>query len=444
MLNIEIIDAFFQGTICVLTILIWYYYCINKLNLRTWMQIIVRSLLLGAASVLISDVTYLIIVLMILLKQIIQSHRLDYTRLSIMIFIVNIQIIMSNIAVYMTRWALTIVNNTNEWQKVYGDSHVLIVCYFVATVMMNVFIIALMKRYSSEINVLVDKIKYVAPKHIFGMLSILFVAIEGISIISLVKQVTAVIQVPLIMAFSIMMVMMLWQMYFFISSYTKKQAADYQAKQNAQLNDYLKSVERQYLELRKFKHDYKNLMLSLQDSLTNGNSPEQTEYFKELIAQSAVETSLDSGKIVKVQHLGNETLRGLIVQKFLDAQAQGINLTVELNTENFVIHHELVDIIRIVGNLLDNAIEQAQKMTDKTVTIAFNKIDGTTEISINNAIDSNFERSKLFQTGYSTKGINRGLGLANVRELVNQHHDFYLNIDSERGYVTMTLIINGG
>ncbi|MCT3282191.1 hypothetical protein EFP16_01265 [Lactiplantibacillus pentosus] len=135
MLNIEIIDAFFQGTICVLTILIWYYYCINKLNLRTWMQIIVRSLLLGAASVLISDVTYLIIVLMILLKQIIQSHRLDYTRLSIMIFIVNIQIIMSNIAVYITRWALTIVNNTNEWQKVYGDSHVLIVCYFVATVL---------------------------------------------------------------------------------------------------------------------------------------------------------------------------------------------------------------------------------------------------------------------------------------------------------------------
>jgi two-component system sensor histidine kinase AgrC len=40
---------------------------------------------------------------------------------------------------------------------------------------------------------------------------------------------------------------------------------------------------------------------------------------------------------------------------------------------------------------LDNAIEQAQKMTDKTVTVAFNKIDGTTEISINNAIDSNFE-----------------------------------------------------
>ncbi|WP_425331252.1 GHKL domain-containing protein [Lactiplantibacillus pentosus] len=98
----------------------------------------------------------------------------------------------------------------------------------------------------------------------------------------------------------------------------------------------------------------------------------------------------------------------------------------------------------MIGNLLDNAIEQAQKMTDKTVTVAFNKIDGTTEISINNAIDSNFERSKLFQTGYSTKGINRGIGFANVRELVNQHHDFYLNIDSERGYVTMTLIINGG
>ncbi|WP_345753195.1 sensor histidine kinase [Lactiplantibacillus pentosus] len=441
MLNIEIIDAFFQGTICVLTILIWYYYCINKLNLRTWMQIIVRSLLLGAASVLISDVTYLIIVLMILLKQIIQSHRLDYTRLSIMIFIVNIQIIMSNIAVYITRWALTIVNNTNEWQKVYGDSHVLIVCYFVATVLMNVFIIALMKRYSSEINALVDKIKYVAPKHIFGMLLILFVAIEGISIISLVKQVTAVIQVPLIMAFSIMMIMMLWQMYFFISSYTKKQAADYQAQQNAQLNDYLKSVERQYLELRKFKHDYKNLMLSLQDSLTNGNSPEQTEYFKELIAQSAVETSLDSGKIVKVQHLGNETLRGLIVQKFLDAQAQGINLTVELNTENFVIHHELVDIIRIVGNLLDNAIEATQATADKQVICAFNTLNGTKEISVRNPTNQKIDANKVFELGVSTKGAQRGFGLSNVHQLVAQHRNFFLDMNSQDNQVVMTLTV---
>jgi two-component system sensor histidine kinase AgrC len=182
-------------------------------------------------------------------------------------------------------------------------------------------------------------------------------------------------------------------------------------------------------------------MLSLQDSLTNGNSPEQTEYFKELIAQSAVETSLDSGKIVKVQHLGNETLRGLIVQKFLDAQAQGINLTVELNTENFVIHHELVDIIRIVGNLLDNAIEATQATADKQVICAFNTLNGTKEISVRNPTNQKIDANKVFELGVSTKGTQRGFGLSNVHQLVAQHRNFFLDMNSQDSQVVMTLTV---
>ncbi|WP_225366816.1 sensor histidine kinase [Lactiplantibacillus pentosus] len=433
-------DSFYQGLACMLIIFIWYYYIIGVLRWRTVILAALLAFIWAIISVFLVDAVFFAIIAVNILSQLIRKRRLNYFQTGTLMLVNSVQILFSNIAIFIGKMMILAYAQINNGDV--NSSHYLILIYIIMLIIMNATMFFVLKRRISIVIARINELNLGKP--IFGMSLILFIAVEGIILLSFYKKITATIQVPLIIAFFIMMIMMLWQMYFFISSYTKKQAADYQAQQNAQLNDYLKSVERQYLELRKFKHDYKNLMLSLQDSLTNGNSPEQTEYFKELIAQSAVETSLDSGKIVKVQHLGNETLRGLIVQKFLDAQAQGINLTVELNTENFVIHHELVDIIRIVGNLLDNAIEQAQKMTDKTVTIAFNKIDGTTEISINNAIGSNFERSKLFQTGYATKGINRGLGLANVRELVNQHHDFYLNIDSERGYVTMTLIINGG
>lgn len=320
-----------------------------------------------------------------------------------------------------------------------NSSHYLILIYIIMLIIMNATMFFVLKRRISIVIARINELNLGKP--IFGMSLILFIAVEGIILLSFYKKITATIQVPLIIAFFIMMIMMLWQMYFFISSYTKKQAADYQAQQNAQLNDYLKSVERQYLELRKFKHDYKNLMLSLQDSLTNGNSPEQTAYFKELIAQSAVETSLDSGKIVKVQHLGNETLRGLIVQKFLDAQSQGINLTVELNTENFVIHHELVDIIRIVGNLLDNAIEATQATADKQVICAFNTLNGTKEISVRNPTNQKIDANKVFELGVSTKGAQRGFGLSNIHQLVAQHRNFFLDMNSQDNQVVMTLTV---
>lgn len=48
---------------------------------------------------------------------------------------------------------------------------------------------------------------------------------------------------------------------------------------------------------------------------------------------------------------------------------------------------------------------------------------------------------QIFETGYSTKGSNRGLGLTNVRDLVEQQKGFYMDIETKKNYVTMTLIV---
>ncbi|KZU94846.1 GHKL domain-containing protein [Lactiplantibacillus plantarum] len=116
-------------------------------------------------------------------------------------------------------------------------------------------------------------------------------------------------------------------------------------------------------------------------------------------------------------------------------------MTIEIANTDFILSHGVTVAVRIIGNLLDNAIEQAQKMTDKIVTVAFNEIDNTAEIAISNPIDSDFNQHQIFETGYSTKGSNRGLGLTNVRDLVEQQKGFYMDIETKKNYVTMTLIV---
>ncbi|WP_282670400.1 sensor histidine kinase [Lactiplantibacillus plantarum] len=353
-----------------------------------------------------------------------------------------IQVLIGNIAMFLGRMSVRGLYNVSNLMGVQYYTHEVLIIYVIFVIIINYAILFFYRRYCHKIVSVNRKIKELnLSKSLFELILIFYVAIESIMLISLNENITATIQLTLITSFIVMLLMMLWQMVFFIRSYMKKQEASYQAKQNTQLNEYLKSVEQQYLELRRFKHDYKNVMLALQDSISSGSSSEQLPYFKELIAQSAIDTSLDSGKIAKIQHVGNETLRGLIVQKFFDAQTKGIELSLELDQSEFIIQHNLVDVVRIVGNLLDNAIDAAKSTPDKQVTCAFNSLHETKEISVRNSTNKKLDVNKMFELGASTKGSQRGFGLSNVQQLVDKQKNFFLDVDSKNDRVIITLTI---
>lgn len=375
-------------------------------------------------------------------SQFIQKKSLNYDKSGILLLVVIIQVLIGNIAMFLGRMSVRGLYNVSNLMGVQYYTHELLIIYVIFVIIINYAILFFYRRYCHKIVSVNRKIKELnLSKSLFELILIFYVAIESIMLISLNENITATIQLTLITSFIVMLLMMLWQMVFFIRSYMKNQEASYQAKQNTQLNEYLKSVEQQYLELRRFKHDYKNVMLALQDSISNGSSSEQLPYFKELIAQSAIDTSLDSGKIAKIQHVGNETLRGLIVQKFFDAQTKGIELSLELDQSEFIIKHNLVDVVRIVGNLLDNAIDAAKSTPDKQVTCAFNTLHETKEISVRNSTNKKLDVNKMFELGASTKGSQRGFGLSNVQQLVDKQKNFFLDVDSKNDRVIITLTI---
>lgn len=406
------------------------------------MKILVLAFFFGVLSVFVADFILLIMVLINFASQFIQKNLLDYDKSGILLLVVIIQVLIGNIAMFLGRMSVRGLYNVSNLMGVQYYTHELLIVYVIFVIAINYVVLFFYRRYSHKIASVSQKIKELnLSKSLFELVLIFYVAIESIMLISLNENITATIQLTLITSFIVMLLMMLWQMVFFIRSYMKKQEASHQAKQNTQLNEYLKSVEQQYLELRRFKHDYKNIMLSLQDSIFNGSSSEQLTYFKELIAQRAVNTSLDNGKIAKVQHVGNETLRGLIIQKFFDAQTKGIELSLELDRSEFIIKHNLVDVVRIVGNLLDNAIDAAQSIPDKKVICAFNSLHETKEISVRNSTNKKLDVNKMFKLGASTKGSQHGFGLSNVQQLVDKQKNFFLDVDNKNDRVIITLTI---
>ncbi|WP_392390758.1 hypothetical protein [Lactiplantibacillus plantarum] len=50
----------------------------------------------------------------------------------------------------------------------------------------------------------------------------------------------------------------------------------------------------------------------------------------------------------------------------------------------------------------------------------------------------------MLETGYSTKGSNRGLGRTNVRNLVDQQKGFYMDIETKKDYCHNDVNCYGG
>nr|WP_243177094.1 GHKL domain-containing protein [Clostridium estertheticum] len=98
-----------------------------------------------------------------------------------------------------------------------------------------------------------------------------------------------------------------------------------------------------------------------------------------------------------------------------------ITLSIEILDTIDTVHIDIIDLCRIVGILLDNAYEAAKDSKEKLVSISFIQ-DEYLNITIANSYNSNINISSIYKKSYSTKGSNRGIGLNNVKEIINKKY----------------------
>lgn len=438
MVDVDILDSIIQLFSILLGIIIVYNHVFNE-GVGALIQSILGICVLSLIGTVLDDATFIFFFGFVMCKEKIQGRKFNFTHLNVLLLLITGQILIATLALYMSKWILYIFLNINHMEELsrYSHSYIgiqILLMYIIDFVVLKVVHRIVIKNGFSMTTVQSLKI----DKRLFIILVTLFGSVELLLLVSNFQGVTAIIQLTLLVTFMLMVGLMGWQMNETIGVYERQKALENEKLQNEQLGNYLKNVEQQYIELRKFKHDYKNLVVSLN---AQNDMSEVKAYLANAIDNEVLDTSLNDVKIAQVQHLKNKTIRGLVVQKFFYAKRCNVELDIEISDDTFQIKKNTTVIVRIIGNLLDNAIEQATKIADKKVTMAFNNINGTMEISVNNAVDPEFDPHKIFKTGYSTKGDSRGLGLANVRDLVDHQHGFYLDVGSKSGYVTMTLII---
>ncbi|BDR56707.1 hypothetical protein KIMC2_12690 [Xylocopilactobacillus apis] len=220
-----------------------------------------------------------------------------------------------------------------------------------------------------------------------------------------------------------------------------RRAAEEKVIQNEQLQNYLNNIEQQYQELRHFKHDYHNLLLSLEGVVKDGNQEQFTSYYKQLLLEQPTEEKLNKFALNHLEYLQNEPIRGLIIQKFFAAQKLGIQLELEIKELLKVPEKQVLTVIRILGILLDNAIEHTEKETEKKISCALINSPDLIEITVSNQASNLYNLDQLFENGYTTKKNHQGFGLANVNNLVEQNSELFFEKELINGNLQMTLMI---
>jgi len=139
-------------------------------------------------------------------------------------------------------------------------------------------------------------------------------------------------------------------------------------------------------------------------------------YYERLIgyvSQIANQYQVEVGYAVK--KIEDPVLAGFILGKLSLVREAGAEMI--LSEESFLpepAEHEVVhELIIIVGNLINNALEAVENSTVKKISVAFFYESDILTIEVGDTgpgIDEEVKKN-IFVQGYSTKGNNRGLGL---------------------------------
>jgi len=198
------------------------------------------------------------------------------------------------------------------------------------------------------------------------------------------------------------------------------------------LQNYTDEIVGLYNEIRGFRHDYAGMLVSMQMAIDSGNLQEIDRIYKEVLVKANQKLRSEKYTYFDLNSIEDSALRSVIAQSIVYARNNDVEFTLEVKDVITRLSMDLLDLVRIMSILLNNAVEGAADSYLKQMEVAVIKMDFETVIVIQNSCKITMTPSEdLFALGFSTKGRNRGLGLNNVKEILDKYDNIILETEME-------------
>ncbi len=200
------------------------------------------------------------------------------------------------------------------------------------------------------------------------------------------------------------------------------------------LNEYTKNLEMVYNNLRSFKHDYVNIMASLAAYIDEKKYEELGTFFYEHILPMQKNLTQKNGALNNLLHVKILELKSILYTKLLLAVNQDIEVNIDIPDEIDSVHMDPVDLTRILGIFLDNAIDACLETEHPVINFHLGKMNEDIVFIISNTyLDKGLSVAQMHKKETTTKGNGHGIGLYNVSEILNRYDNIYHETLTEDG-----------
>lgn len=212
--------------------------------------------------------------------------------------------------------------------------------------------------------------------------------------------------------------------------------------QTQHLREYTMQLEQESNELNSFRHDYINMLLTLEGAIDAEDIKSIRSIYESVIRPTKDIVRNDQSSLTALQNIQVNEARSIMVAKILRAQQKQVHVELEIEDVIGDIYMNLLDFCRVISILLDNAIEASVKSEDPYIFIAFIQLDGYQRVIVENRCsDKSINLTKIYDKGYSSKGEKRGIGLYNARLLLDKSMYATLETSYESNLFTQMLIL---
>ena len=203
-----------------------------------------------------------------------------------------------------------------------------------------------------------------------------------------------------------------------------------------------KSLKILYDKVKGFKHDFDSIVSSLNGYIEQNDMNGLKQYFSEVKKDCKIADDL---ALINPRTINNPGIYSLLNNEYAKASALGINFELEFFLNLNELEINIYFFSRILGVLLDNAIEAAENSKEKFVKISFirENINSRAVITIENSYSNkNINIDNIFKKGITSKEGHAGLGLWEVKRYVNKSKNLDLKPSSSSNTFKQELFLS--
>ena len=318
------------------------------------------------------------------------------------------------------------INQSNSFYQISNNISMFLISLLIAIVLYVLLYMALKTL----------KIKMIIPEYInsktkkqiigVGVISAILILTSGISLFNVIEILPqSILSLAIILIIS----------YYIITTVSINKTIQIENEKNkiSELEGNNTRLKESFDDMRSFRHDMKNIMQGLGGYIAANDMDGLTHMYNEFICDCrCMDNTKDFEHILKC----NPAIYNIINNKYLEAKKDNININVEVYVDLNSIKIKTYELCRVLGILIDNAIEATRECENKQINIKFIKdnYNNRNLVIIENPCKNTLlDLSKLKEKGFTTKKdkLFHGLGLWRVNQIVKKNENLRLTTSRE-------------